>query len=200
MNGTKSAGRVSDRTLPGWYFHCPLRRLLGKPSRRLDYCGPAMGDVVADLGAGGGYFLAELGGRIGPSGRIYAVDVDQAALDVARGTSRFLPCPVPTEFVHASAGSVPQIPSGNVDFVLANGLLCCTVDKKSAIDEMWRILRPGGRALVTFVTIGPRFTARGRAVRMTDGGFRELLGTHPWWTTEVGASMLSRRYGLTKAV
>ena len=199
MSGTKSAGHVSDRTLPGWYFHCPLRELLGKPSRLLDGCGPARGDVVADLGAGGGYFLAELARRIGPSGRIVAVDVDQAALDVARATSRFLPSSVPTEFVRASAASVPQIPSGSVDFVLINGLLCCMVDKKSAIDEMWRILRPGGRALVTFVTIGPRFTARGRAVRMTDGRLRELLGTHPWRTSEVGAGMLSRRYALTKA-
>lgn len=158
-----------------------------------------MGDVVADLGAGGGYFLAELGRRIGPSGRIYAVDIDQAALDVAQETSRSLPASVPTEFVRASAGSVPQIPSGSVDFVLTNGLLCCMVDKKSTIDEMWRILRPGGRALVTFVTIGPRFTARGRAVRMTDGGFRELLDTHPWRTTATGTGLLSRRYALTKA-
>lgn len=199
MNRTMSASKISDRTLPAWYFHNPIRRLLRKPGLLLDSYGPSTGDVVADLGAGGGFFLTELSRRIGPSGRIYAVDVDAAALDVARGVSGSPGLSIPIEFVHGSAASASRIPSGGVDYVLSHGLLCCLVEKERAFEEMWRILKPGGRALVTFVTIGPRFTTRGRAVQMTDERFRELVGRRPWQVSLLRKGLLARRYALTKA-
>lgn len=198
MSQTTSTRKIPDRTLPAWYFHSPVRRLLRKPGRLLDFFGPRRGDVVADLGAGGGFFLAELSRRVGPSGRIYVVDIDQAALDLARESVGSLGSSVPTEFVHASAASVPQIPVCGVDYVLSNGLLCCLVDKEHAIEELWRILKPGGRALVTFVTIGPRFTRRGRAVRLTGERFKELVGRRPWQLTVLRERLLTRWYALTK--
>ena len=102
------------------------------------------------------------------------------------------------EFIHSSAASVPCIPSGGVDYILSNGLLCCLIDKERAMEEMWRILKPGGRALVTFVTIGPRFTARGRALRTSERRFRELLSRRSWEVIPSKAKPFSRRFLLRK--
>ena len=193
-----SSSGVGDRTLPTWFFHNPLRRWFKKPARLIDSCPPRPADVVADLGAGGGFFLKELSRRVGSGGRIYAVDLDDAALSVARQVATTLGVADRVGFIHSSAASVPSIPSGGVDYILSNGLLCCLVDKERAMEEMWRILRPGGCALVTFVTVGPRLTTRGRALRTSDRRFRELLSRRSWEVISVKARPFSRRYILRK--
>ena len=154
--------------------------------------------MVADLGAGGGFFLAELSRRIGLAGRIYAVDLDDDALSLARRVATTLEVMDQVEFIHGSAASVPSSPSGGVDYILSNGLLCCLMDKERAMEEMWRILKPGGRAVVTFVTIGPRFTARGRALRTSERRFRELLSRRSWEVIPGKAKPFSRRFILRK--
>ncbi len=189
---------VPDRTFPSWFFDHPLRRWFTSPSGLINLCGPERGDVVADLGAGGGFFFSELSRRIGSTGRIYAVDIDEAALSMARGIAEGLGIADRVEFVHASAASVPTIPSSTVDYVLSNGTLCCLVEKERAVDEMWRILRPGGRALVTFVTLGPRWTRRGRVLRTSDSTFRRLLSQRPWEVVPGRMRPFSRRYILRK--
>ncbi len=189
---------IPDRTVPHWCFSNFLRRRLVRPERLLDFCGPKAEDVVADLGGGGGFFLSELTRRIGPSGRIYEVDIDESALSVAREAARALGVFDHVEFVRASAASIPSIPSAGVDYVLAHGLLCCLRDKEGAVREMGRILKPGGRALVTFVTIGPRWTARGRALRLSDGRFEGLIAGHSWELTRGRRGPFSRRFILKK--
>ena len=198
MRRTVSIPPVRDRTLPTWYFDNPFRRWLTSPGRLLDVCGPERGNVVADLGAGGGFFLAELSRRVGPTGRIYAVDIDEAALSMARGIADDLGIAGRVEFVHASAASVPAIPSSSVEYVLSNGVLCCLAQKERAVGEMWRILKPGGRALVTFVTIGPRWTRRGKVLRTSDSRFRQLVSQHSWEVIPGRARPFSRRYILRK--
>lgn len=187
---------TADRTFPTWSFRNPLRRAAVKPASLLEVCGPADGETVADLGAGSGYFLEELRRRIGPHGRVYEVDIDARALDLARRL--LVPAGAPVEFVHASAASVPEIPDGSVDFVLANGLLCCLVDKAGAVDEIWRVLRAGGRALVTFRTLAPGWTRRGRALRLTDEGFRALARRQPWVVTAGPRRRFDRIYRLDR--
>jgi ubiquinone/menaquinone biosynthesis C-methylase UbiE len=189
---------VGDRTFPTWSFRNPLRRATAKPGRLLDFCGPATGETVADLGAGAGYFLEELRRRVGPSGRVYQVDIDPRALAAAQRLAESPEVAAPVEFVHASAASVPAIASSSVDYVLANGLLCCLVDKEGAVGEIWRILRPGGRALVTFQTLSRGWTARGRALRLTDARFADLIGAQPWIVVAGRRSLFRRAYRLTK--
>lgn len=189
---------VRDRTLPTWYFRNPLRRWLVDPGRLLDTCGPNPGDAVADLGAGGGFFLPELLERVGPMGRVYAVDIDEAAISEARAIGQSLRTTDRIEFVPATAAFVPSIPMSGIDFVLSNGLLCCLLEKERAVEEMWRVLKPGGRALVTFTTIGPRWTRRGRALRTSDSRFHELLSRRPWEVVLRKPRPLHRRYVLRK--
>ena len=187
---------IADRTFPTWVFRSPLRRAMVRPAALLDFCGPTPGETVVDLGAGSGYFLDELTRRVGRTGRIYEVDVDARALALGQ---RLLPAGGPSvDFVHASAASVRELPSGRADFVLAHGLLCCLVDKAGAMGEIWRVLRPGGRALVTFETLTPAWTRRGRALRLTDRRFRALVAEHPWRLTGGPRRRWSKVYRLDR--
>lgn len=190
---------VADRTFPTWAFLHPLRRLGRSPRAVLDRWGPRPGETVADLGAGGGYFLPELIRRVGPDGRLYAVDIDARALALARSVVERTAEPRgPVEFVHASAASVPALPSASVDYALSNGLLCCLVAKHEAMEELWRILRPGGRALVSFRTLDRGWSVRGRALRLTEPRFLDLLRERPWVVAGRERRWTGRSFALAK--
>lgn len=136
---------VDDRRLPPLLLDNLLRRLFRPPRRFLSrHLGP--GDRVADLGCGPGHFTAPMARMVGEDGRVVAVDVDPKAIGrlqrkVARhGIGRVVDVHV------ASAAEVDFVVTGSLDFVLAEGLLCCMSDHAGAIRQIERILRPGGRA------------------------------------------------------
>jgi ubiquinone/menaquinone biosynthesis C-methylase UbiE len=143
-----------ERHIPLFINDNPLRRLLLPPKRLVrPYVGA--GQVVADLGSGPGYYTFELAATVGPEGWVFVVDSDETAIRAllkkaeARGLRNI-------DARVASAADVGFIPSGSVDFVLANGLLCCvaTKDHEAAANEIKRILKPGGKAFVS-VANGP---------------------------------------------
>lgn len=122
-----------------------LRRLFQPPSRFLArQVGP--GDTVADLGCGPGHFTLAMTRLVGDGGRVYAVDFDPRAiarlrLKAARhGIRTMLDAQV------ASAADIDFIDTGSLDFVLAEGLLCCMKDHAGAMRQIARILRPAGKA------------------------------------------------------
>lgn len=189
---------VPDRTFPSWVFQNRIRRVLRDPAAVLEPDGPRAGETLADLGAGGGFFLSESRRRVGPKGRIYVIDVDAAALARARRSAATAPGTAEITYLHRSAASVPEIPDGSVDFAISNGLLCCMVDKEGAMDELWRILRPGGRALVRFVECPLHLPGRRqRALRVTARHWQELVHRRPWMVEE-NPHGVRRQYRLTK--
>jgi len=111
-----------DKRFPLFAHDNFLRRKLSPPGRLLAPFVSA-GQVAADLGCGPGFFTLELAGRVGPEGKVYAVDSDVRAVlaVVKKAADRGLrnvkarPC---------SAASLAFIRAGTVDFVLAHGLLC----------------------------------------------------------------------------
>ncbi|HZY92276.1 MAG TPA: class I SAM-dependent methyltransferase, partial [Thermoplasmata archaeon] len=138
--------------------------------------GPTEGETVVDLGAGVGFHGPETLARLGPHGTLYLVDVDRRNLEIARarisGDTR-------VRCVVASAANVETVPSQSVDRILFSLALCCLVEKEAAMDEVWRMLKPGGRALVTY----PRWRApwkRGPSLRVTSAHWRGLVARHPW--------------------
>lgn len=78
-----------------------------------------------------------------------------------------------------SAAHLPQIPDASVDRVLLSLVLCCLVDKEGALDEAFRILRPGGVALVTWPR-GLRWSRRRAALRVTPERWAGLVARRPW--------------------
>lgn len=105
------------------------------------------GEVVLDLGSGAGIdcFLASR--RVGPSGRVIGVDMTPAMLERARANADrggF-------RNVEFRLGEIEALPvaDGSVDVVLSNCVLNLVPDKKRALSEVYRVLRPGGRIAIS---------------------------------------------------
>lgn len=136
---------MDDMHTPVFVLDNPIRRLFENPNKYCDYVKP--GQVVADLGCGPGWFAIPLAEKLGPGGRLYAVDSDIKPIRVVerKAAKHHLEN---IEAHHTSASSLGFIPSDSVDFVLADGLLCtmATSEQKQAVDEIKRILKADGKA------------------------------------------------------
>ncbi len=150
---------------------------------------------VVDLGAGVGYFAEETLRRVGPTGRLDLVDIDAENLAIARnrlGDDGRVTVHVGT------AAAVPTLPDASADRVLLSLVLCCLVDKEGAMETAWRVLRPGGRVLVTY----PRGAVPGRrgrvVLRVTAGRWRALRDRRPWILLPVRRGWAVHRFLLEK--
>ena len=106
-------------------------------------------DWVADFGSGHGFFTIALADAVGPEGRVYAIDIQKASLDVLRAkaqTARLLNIHLIWGNVDAPLGS--KLRNEILDFVLvANTLFQCE-QKEVAIEEASRILKSGGKLAI----------------------------------------------------
>lgn len=101
------------------------------------------GASVLDVGTGTGVALPFLLGRVGVSGRVTAVDVSERMLEVAR---RKLEAPN-LHYVRADIAHLPFLDE-SFDLVLCNSCFPHFADRDSAVSEMFRVLKPGGMAVV----------------------------------------------------
>jgi ubiquinone/menaquinone biosynthesis C-methylase UbiE len=184
-----------DRMCQARALDNPLRRRFSPAAVELDPLDIHPGMTVADLGAGVGYFAPEALARVGEQGRLWLVDIDEENLAIAR--QRLGKSPNAT-FVVGSAAHADAILSGSVDRVLASLVLCCLVDKAGAMDEIWRVLRPGGLARVTYPRIGLSWYRRKRAMRVTPALWEELRARHPWRTVDSRRGWFVTRHLLEK--
>jgi SAM-dependent methyltransferase len=102
---------------------------------------------LADIGCGDGPHFAALvrAGAIGSERRVYAVDLSEMRLQrVAARCSYVQP-------IVAPADDIPQIPDGTLDFVISTMVMEHVPDERKYLDEIHRVLRPGGRAYLTTV-------------------------------------------------
>ena len=148
-----------DKHFPLFAHDNPLRRLFSSP--RTFCCYVKQGQKVADLGCGPGYYTLALADAVGPKGRVYAVDSDEMAIQAVerkatKGSYRNI------EGHASSAADLSFIQDDSVDFVLANGLLCSMApqDHESAVNEMRRILKPGGGAYLSAARGSMSFVGR----------------------------------------
>ncbi len=183
-----------DRRCYGPLLNNGLRRTISPPSKEVDRLGVRDGDSVADLGAGSGFFEPTLLVRIGPRGRLLVVEPDGANL--ARISKRLGRDPR-IRLMQTTAADLGGVPDGTIDRALLSLVLCCMVDKEGALDELWRVLRPGGRALVTYPRLGLGRGGR-RALRVTPNRWDQLLRRRPWRSFPVPSSGLVTRNLLEK--
>lgn len=121
----------------------PDRDQWQKPQQLLDALGIAEASVVADVGAGAGWFTVRLARRVGPNGRVYAQDVQQEMLDaitrrVAReGLSNVVP--------RLGRANDPLLPPGTLDAILTVDVLHEIDDRVTLLENLRRALKPGGR-------------------------------------------------------
>ena len=107
------------------------------------------GSVIADFGAGHGYFTIPLARATGPDGRVYAIEIQKAGLTVIR-TKAKLEHLLQIEPVWADLdrphGS--QLKDTSVDLVLMANILFQSEKQTNILQEAYRALKPGGRAIV----------------------------------------------------
>jgi ubiquinone/menaquinone biosynthesis C-methylase UbiE len=153
------------------------------------------GQHVADLGAGVGFLTESFLEGVGPTGMVDLVDPDVRSLATAR--QRWGADPR-VRITVGSAASVTSIPDSSVDRVALSLVLCCMVDKAGALNESWRMLRPGGLALVTYPE--RRWDVKpGRwGLRMSPALWVQLVAQRPWAVLSSDKRWLIRRHLIQK--
>jgi len=144
---------VTDRRIPSFLLDNLLRRLVQPPQGFLRRH-VTSGDSVADLGCGPGHYTIPLTKIVGHDGAVCAVDFDPAAISSLTSKAERLGLDGVLDAHVASAADIDFIESESLDFVLAEGLLCCMTDHAGAVAQIKRILRPGGRAWISVMKFG----------------------------------------------
>jgi arsenite methyltransferase len=121
------------------------------------------GEVVLDLGSGGGIDVILSAKRVGPAGTAYGLDMTDEMLALARRNAR----EAGVTNVHFLKGVIEQIPipAESVDVVISNCVINLSVDKTAVLTEIARVLKPGGRVGVGDIVAEDHLSHGDRAER-----------------------------------
>jgi cysteine desulfurase len=103
------------------------------------------GETVLDLGCGSGLDLYHYARAVGPSGKVYGLDLSPTMLRKAKQNLQAAAV-VNVELLDAGADAVP-LPNASVNLVTANGIYNLSPDKDVVMREVARVLKPGGRTI-----------------------------------------------------
>ncbi|SPE59019.1 Arsenical resistance operon trans-acting repressor ArsD (modular protein) [Verrucomicrobia bacterium] len=109
------------------------------------------GEVVLDLGSGGGFDVFIAGKKVGPSGRVIGVDMTPEMLSKARKNAEQYHQNAGLDNVEFRLGEIEHLPvaDGSVDAVISNCVINLSPDKPQVWREIARVLKPGGRVAVS---------------------------------------------------
>ncbi len=150
----------------------------------------APGEVVLDLGSGGGIDVLLSARRVAPDGIAYGLDMTDSMLELARQNA----AEAGVENVRWLKGEITAIPlpDASVDVIISNCVINLAANKQPVFEEAFRVLKPGGRFAVSDIVIHGSLPAS-----ITDAMRRELLA----WAGCIAGALTDTEYrhGLAQA-
>jgi SAM-dependent methyltransferase len=154
------------------------------------------GQIVLDLGSGGGIDVLLSARRVAPGGKAYGLDMTDDMLALARENQRKAGV-ANVEFLKGTIEAIP-LPSDSVDVIISNCVINLSPDKDAVFREAFRVLKPGGRLAISDVVVrgavpsairrsmelwvgcvAGALEERDYAARLTRAGFAEVE-VEPW--------------------
>jgi len=137
------------------------------------------GEVVLDLGSGGGIDVLLAAKRVSPGGKAYGLDMTEEMLALARQNQREAGVDN-AEFLFGRIESVP-LPADSVDVVMSNCVVNLSPEKDRVLAEAFRVLRPGGRLAIADIVFHHEPTP----------GVRSVMGL---WGSCIGGALTTAMY------
>ena len=157
----KAVTNGEEMCCPTGYNHEDLGQFIPEPVLKVSYgCGTPVGlstvqpgEVVLDIGSGGGIDCFEASRKVGPQGRVIGIDMTDEMLSLARTHAPTVSKNLGytqqnVDFRKGFADAIPVV-DNDIDLIISNCVINLAPDKKKVFQEMFRVLKPGGRFTIS---------------------------------------------------